>query len=503
MATTFSFNKSLRIESRDERLSSDAGAATSREILERSGIINAATKRIKDERDPVKIKHSMAELLRTALLLLVQNRRDHNDANVFRNDVSFGLAVSDRKGTKPVDHALASQPTLSRLIAALSNEENTEACRDVIMDFTSWKVLATNGGRLHDTLVIDVDSLPVKVHGKQAGSDYNGHYRARVFHPLVALAAETGDILDVELRRGKVHTANRVVGFIKNVAKRAKGKISKRVIFRMDAGFPSGVLMHALEEEGIDFVVRVANNKVLADRAEPAVDEFRADMDKKDKEDKEKERPRETTTRVREAERYKAGSWPVECRMVHVMVAKPGELFTRSFWLATSVSADEMTPEEVLELYRQRGKAEGHIGELMSVVNPSLSSTSRPKSHYRNQKVAVADTEEEVSGDENGEEEVVEDPELLDAFARNRVRLLLSILAYQVMHVQRVLLARRTGVGWSLRRLLERVLRTAARYIVSGRRITMITSAVSVHWQMLVAGVRELPDVRILSAEVV
>ena len=38
-------------------------------------------------------------------------------------------------------------------------------------------------------------------------------------------------------------------------------------------------------------------------------------------------------------------------------------------------------------MYRQRGKAEGHMGELMSVVNPALSSSPRPKRHYRGQPV--------------------------------------------------------------------------------------------------------------------
>jgi len=37
------------------------------------------------------------------------------------------------------------------------------------------------------------------------------------------------------------------------------------------------------------------------------------------------------------------------------------------------------------------------------------------------------------------------------------VRLLISILAYQLMHIARRAMARATGTGWSPRRLRERV----------------------------------------------
>ena len=123
---------------------------------------------------------------------------------------------------------------------------------------------------------------------------------------------------------------------------------------------------------------------------------------------------------------------------------RPGELIPRCFWLLTSMPSGEMSGEDLLALYRRRGKAEGHLGELMSVVAPALSSTSRRKSHYRGK---------EIRKREKG----------VDAFACNQVRLLLAGFGYQIMHVQRAVLERVTGTGWSLRRLAERVLRTPAR----------------------------------------
>jgi len=83
---------------------------------------------------------------------------------------------------------------------------------------------------------MDVDSLPVEVHGAQPGSAYNGHYHARIYHRLVALLAESGDILDVQLREGHVHTANEALEFIEPLLERVEQHISQEVALRMDAG---------------------------------------------------------------------------------------------------------------------------------------------------------------------------------------------------------------------------------------------------------------------------
>ena len=158
---------------------------------------------------------------------------------------------------------------------------------------------------------------------------------------------------------------------------------------------------------------------------------------------------------------------------MQVVVERPGELIPRCFWLLASMPSGEMSGEDLLALYRRRGKAEGHLGELMSVVAPALPSTSRRKSHYRGK---------EIRKREKG----------VDAFACNQVRLLLAGFGYQIMHVQRAVLERVTGTGWSLRRLAERVLRTPARFTVSGRRITMTTGGAPAHWRMLARGLATL-----------
>jgi 2-methylisocitrate lyase-like PEP mutase family enzyme len=63
------------------------------------------------------------------------------------------------------------------------------------------------------------------------------------------------------------------------------------------------------------------------------------------------------------------------------------------------------------------------------------------------------------------------------------------------MHVLRALLERRTGQGWSLRRLRERVLKVAARVQRSGRRLIVVIARSSAeYWNQLLPALDRLQD---------
>ena len=465
----FSFNRSVRIGSRRDRITGDSGALTGRELLRRSRVLRFLARGLPDERDRRRIRHSQGRLARTLLLLAGQCRRDLSDATALRNDPALRLATSDRAGTSPLGEGgrLPSQPTLSRRVAAWSAREGVEVLREGLQRLAGWRLKAMGGGRRPKTLVIDIDSLPVEVHGEQPGSAWNGYYHKRVYHPIVASAGETGDLLDLRLREGQVHTADGGLEFVLEVLERAERHLCSRAAVRFDAGYPGEALMAALEERGTHYVARVRNNAVLKRLALPAIDAVVWDALRNGA-----PAAGEPRTWVRESS-YRARSWSRSRRVVQVVVERPGELIPRCFWLLASIPSGEMSGEALLALYRKRGKAEGHLGELMSVVDPALSSTPRRKSHYRGREIRKRETG-------------------VDAFACNQVRLLLAGFGYQIMHAQRAVLERMTGTGWSLRRLAERVLRTPARFTVSGRRITMTTGGAPVHWHMLVRGLATL-----------
>ena len=56
-------------------------------------------------------------------------------------------------------------------------------------------------------VTIDVDSLAIEVEREHADSEYDGCYRARIFHPVVATAAILGYRLEgKKARSGTIHT---------------------------------------------------------------------------------------------------------------------------------------------------------------------------------------------------------------------------------------------------------------------------------------------------------
>lgn len=427
-----------------------------RQILEGSGIVPWLTGRIKDPRSQVDVTHDLASLLRTAVLLSAQGWRDHDDADALRHDPAFRLATSSAAGLTPLadGSGLASQPTLSRFTALMAAPANLKVLRETVLEFAGRGLKAERGGKRLRSVTLDVDSAPIEVHGHQPRAEWNGHYAARIYHPLITSIAETGDMLDARLRAGNVGTADGALDVILDVVDRAQKSFSDVAMVRIDAGFPSASLLGGLDAREIDYVSRLRANAALDRLAEPHMKRPPG------------RRPIEPRMWLHEL-RYQAASWDKSRRVILVVKERAGDLLLDRFFLVTSLDWTAKTRREVLAHYRERGKAEGHMGELKDVLAPALSSTNRAKSHLGGRKLRSKAA-------------------AVDAFACNEVRLLIACLAYQVMHVARRAMATATGTGWSLRRLRERVLRAGARLVISGRRMTLaLSSAAAPFWSML------------------
>lgn len=452
------FNRSVEVEARSERLTNTPGAVLLRELLDKLGLVPWLGARLSDPRRPELITYPLNELLRTRLLLLALGYQDQDDADFLRDDPSMLLSVSERRGLEPlssgrvegspsmaknppVPQHLASQPTMSRLLDILSPEPQRAVLREALLESAANRNALMRGARMR-YVTVDIDSFPIEVHGHQPGSAWNGHYDVRMYHPLVATLGETGDLLDLHLREGAVHTAHGAAEFLLPLLSRVEKTLGQVAAVRIDAGFPEEELLDALERRRTPYVARLRNNRVLERMAEPHL-----------------RRPpgrRPATERSWTVEMsYQAQSWSRPRRVVLVVLDRPGELFLHHFWLVTNWTAEQVGGDELLSTYRERGSAEGHLGELMNAVGPVLSASARPKSHYR----GVSPEEASLPG---------------DGFAHNEVTLLLCGLAYNLLHAARMLLEAETGVGLSLKSLRQRVLTVASRVLLHARRATLV-----------------------------
>ncbi len=469
------FNRAVRVEARPEKLSDSGGAVLVREALERSGLLRALSNAIEDPRDARLVTHPQKELLATFVTMLALGWRDQDDADALRKDPLLRLAVSERTGdaplrddpefagtrNPPVPQGLASQPTLSRLLHRLASSERLEALRGGLRECAERRLLALNGGRKAAHITLDVDGLPIPVEGLQPGSAYSGYVHDTIFYPLVTTSAELGDMISVRLRRGNAHAAEGACEAIREDVQWAREHLAHGVSVRIDAGMPSEELLAMMEEERVHYVARLRNNAVLDEMAEPYL-----------------RRPvgrRPTTTRMWIHEcKYKAEkTWSRARRVVLVVVDEPDELLLRHFWLVTSWRADKVSGEKLLERYRRRGEAEGHLGEFKDVVGLKLSSSPR------------GERSEDWRSKIYGPVRTCDDP----FFRANDALLQLCAIAYNAMHMLRRVLY--LGLppgehGWSLQRLRERVLRVAARVTLHSRRvIVVVTNASARYWSLI------------------
>ena len=94
------------------RLTSDAGILLLSAIEQRLKIAERLAACLEDRRDPERVLHGLAEMIRYRALLIAAGYPDGNDCGALKSDPAFKMAV----GRLPESgDDLCSQPTISRL----------------------------------------------------------------------------------------------------------------------------------------------------------------------------------------------------------------------------------------------------------------------------------------------------------------------------------------------------------------------------------------------------
>lgn len=472
----FGFNGSIRVEGHANKLTGDGGVLLLRELDERLGLTESLVGELVDPRSPILVVHPLTELMRSRLYAIGQGHKDQDDLDRLRDDPALRLGVSERRGDSPLKEAegftpdgLASQPTQSRLIRTLSLGENKETLYKAVFDWARRDIVVSRKekGRARRR-VLDVDSLPIQAHGSQPGSAKNGYYHMRCFHPIAVFEHESGHCLAGKLRPGNVSTADGVLNFLLPIVDRTKEEgLAQYVDVRGDAGFPTEPLLASLEERGSHYAFRLRTNPALDRMAEPYRKRPRGRP------------PREPREWAYDLD-YRVSSgdypWSRSRRVVLVVQEKPGELFLNHFFLVTNWTAAERKAEEILAFYRERGTMEGYLGEFKSVLQPTLSSTNRSKTH--------------INGKPLRSEHVPRDAE-----AANEASFLLYLLAYNLLNAARRVANRslRREGPWSLDRLRTSLLRAAARVTLHGRYVAFqVNEATHQLWQAFRRGLARL-----------
>jgi hypothetical protein len=101
---------SVRIDARCT--SADGGVVLFQDVERRLNLANRLAACLHDPRQPGKITHPLADILRFRMLAIVAGYSDGNDGDVLRHDPAFKMALDRPPVSGP---PLCSQPTISRV----------------------------------------------------------------------------------------------------------------------------------------------------------------------------------------------------------------------------------------------------------------------------------------------------------------------------------------------------------------------------------------------------
>lgn len=457
------FNRSIKVKSSDQAITSHAGAVLLREFDHRLGLTESLGEQVIDPRDPRRTRYTGTELLRERIYALAMGDADQDDLDRLAHDPAMRMATWDRPGKEVLRQRLASQPTQSRLIDWLSDaNQNREALRRALFDWTHRHLRSTGRAANHAVMraTIDIDSFPIEVHGEQQGSHYNGYFRDTVYHPQVASFSVHGDydstreghrlgngFIHATLRQGQVHTAQGVERFIERVVEHAR-QMARSFDLRMDAGYTIGRVMDRLSEQNVRFCGRLRKNSVLDRLAAPHLKRPPGRP------------PAGGYEKVIELGKHQAEDWEHAQRLILVVVDKPDSktgqlnLLPRHFFLITNWPRTLVSAEDVLAHYRKRGTFEDRLGEFNQVIAPHLSS-----------------------------------PE----FVENETTMLLALLAFNLTNMLRNEFEDALGGCWDLHRFQQTVLRAGGRIVKHSRRLWLhIEKSLRSFWETMTRRIARL-----------
>ena len=100
--------------------------------------------------------------------------------------------------------------------------------------------------------------------GSKQGAGY-GYTKKLGYHPIVAVRADTGEVLHIRNRKGKANTQRGVARFVDELLARVRrAGHSGPVIIRADSGFENHKLFKTLTERGIEFSIGVKHSPSIA-----------------------------------------------------------------------------------------------------------------------------------------------------------------------------------------------------------------------------------------------
>ena len=124
-------------------------------------------------------------------------------------------------------------------------------------------------------LTIDLDSTICETYGlAKEGVRHHGYTGKRGYHPLLAVAAGTGDVLMARLREGRANTTRGAAHFLRETVGRVRyGGVRGQLTVRADSGFYTHGIVAVCRKLGVRFSITIRQRASLRDLIEAIPEE--------------------------------------------------------------------------------------------------------------------------------------------------------------------------------------------------------------------------------------
>ena len=236
-------------------LSSDGGVLVLRQIEKRLNFAGMIASCLHDKRDANRTIHDYTTMIRSRMFAICCGYEDCDDLDELRHDPALKTACERLPES---GHALASQPTLSRL-------ENTPSWRELgRMEFMLIDLFCDSFRAVPNHIILDIDDTTDRTYGDQQLCLFNTHAQGYCFQPIHIYDAATGKPVCFVLRPGKRPSGEEAARILRHVIRRIRRNWPRIVItVRGDGHYGTPEVMDLLEQQGCFYIFGLPGNKRL------------------------------------------------------------------------------------------------------------------------------------------------------------------------------------------------------------------------------------------------
>ncbi|MEY8293135.1 IS1380 family transposase [Carnobacteriaceae bacterium 52-44] len=426
------FNSNLIVSHDGGRLSSDSGLILIDELMDAFQFTQLSKKIVRFNDSRKYWTHTNHKLLKQLVLQIVAGYNTDSAANILQHDPVLQ--------TLSTDEPLASQSSISRFYDRVV-VETILTLQVLNQDLIDKARLVRN-----DTnMIIDLDSTHSDTFGHQEQTAYNAHYGTNGYHPLVAFDGLTGDFLKAKLRSGNQYTSNGVKEFLEPLLEHYNQTIpTTDILVRGDSGFATPDVYDLCDLYENQYVIRLKANRNLYRLAEEFV--FY-----------DNHHPWDEKEVYYHSVSYQAASWFKPRRVCIRSTREVGELLFKHSFIVTNFS-ENISAKRVFETYNKRGTMENYIKEAKNSF--FFDKTDSPR------------------------------------FIENEARMMISLLAYNLVNFLRTLCFEPKSKGLQVDTIRFRLFKVAGKLVSTARQMYLKLSISHVYQREFYAVFRKIQRIR-------